>query len=99
MDVRNWFRHFFVALGALFYLGTALMLLYQYLGLTQGWPGLFLNVIYDEAGDWWLDINWASPVLIGFFCALFLGAGLWGWIRREDRVAYREPVVRSQPGF
>lgn len=96
---RNWFRHFFVAAGALFYIGSMLMLLYQYLGLTQGWPGLFLSVIHDQAGDWWLDIDWTSPVLLGFFAAILLGAALYGWIRRRDFVAYREPVIQSQPGF
>lgn len=99
MSARNWFRHFFVACGALFYIGSMVMLLYQYLGLTLGWPGLFLRVTHDAVGDWWLDIDWSSPVLAGFFCAVLLGAALWGWVRREDHVAYREPEARSQHGF
>ncbi|MEF2144531.1 MAG: hypothetical protein V3573_03715 [Desulfovibrionaceae bacterium] len=95
----NWFRHFFVATGGLFYIGSMLMLLYQYLGLTQGWPGVFLSVIYDDAGDWWLDIDWASPALWGFVAAILSLAALHGWRLRRDFVPYREPEVKSQPGF
>ncbi|WP_247648347.1 hypothetical protein [Pseudodesulfovibrio sp. zrk46] len=97
--LRNMFRHFFVGLGAITYLTFGFTLVYQYIGLANDWPGVFLSVIHESSGDWWLDIDWASPVLVGTFCATTLAAALYAAWKRNDFVEYREPEVQSQSGF
>jgi len=97
--LKNIFRHAFVAMGALTYLLAVPVLLYQYLGLLNDWPGLFLSVIHDASGDWWLDIHWSSPVLMAFFLLMALLALTYGILKRNDMVEYREPEVQSQAGF
>ena len=93
------FRHFFVALGALGYLLMVPVLLYQYLGLINGWPYLFLSIVHDAAGDWWLDVDWSSSVLWTTFLLIALAAAVYAFRRRHDLVEYREPEVQSQHGF
>lgn len=97
--LKNIIRHSFVAMGALTYLLAVPVLLYQYFGLLYGWPGLFLSVIHDASGDWWLDVHWSSPVLLGYFLLMGLLAVTYGVIKRHDLGEYREPDIQSQAGF
>lgn len=96
---KNMFRHFFVAIGALGYLLMVPVLLYQYLGLMNDWPYLFLGIVYDAAGDWWLDVNWSSPALWLTFLGITLTAMGYAFWKRNDYVDYREPEIQSQHGF
>lgn len=96
---KNMFRHFFVAFGALLYLAACPMFLYQYLGLMNDWPFVFLSVIHDASGDWWLDINWYSPVIWSTLLLTTLMAVVYAACKRNDYGEYREPDVQSQPGF
>ncbi len=97
--LKNMFRHFFVAMGALSYLVACPVLLWQYIGLMNGWPYIFLNVVYDASGDWWLDINWYSPVIWSMLLLNVLTAIIYAYCKRNDLGEYREPDVQSQPGF
>ncbi|WP_291327051.1 hypothetical protein [Desulfovibrio sp. UCD-KL4C] len=97
--LSNIFRHFFVGLGAMLYLFACPVLLYQYLGLMNHWPYIFISVIYDASGAWWLDVDKSSPVL---WCALLftvLAAVIYAISKRNDYVGYREAEVQSQSGF
>ncbi|SOB58731.1 conserved protein of unknown function [Pseudodesulfovibrio profundus] len=96
---KNMFRHFFVGLGAITYLTLGFTLLYQYLGVINDWPGVFLTVMREASGDWWLDIDWTSPVLLGTFCITTLLAGIYAAVKRNDFGEYREPDIQSQSGF
>lgn len=96
---KNMFRHFFVGLGAITYLTVGFTLLYQYLGVVYDWPGVFLTVIHEQSGDWWLDIDWTSPVLLGTFISTTLAAMVYAALKRNDYGEYREPDVPSQTGF
>ncbi len=97
--LKNMFRHFFVAFGAILYLGSCPLLLYQYLGVMRGWPGVFLSVVHDTSGDWWLDIDWASPTVWGMLGFTLLAAAGYAVLKRGDLGGYREAEVHSQPGF
>lgn len=97
--MKNILRHAFVAMGALSYLLAVPVLLYQYFGLMNGWPGLFLSVVHDASGDWWLDVHWSSPVLLAFFLLMGLLSVTYGVIKRNDLGEYREPEIQSQAGF
>ena len=97
--LKNMFRHFFVGLGALGYLLMVPVLLYQYLALMNDWPYLFLSIIYDASGDWWLDVNWQSSALWSTFLCIGVAALGYAYWKRNDYVEYREPEVQSQPGF
>lgn len=97
--LKNMFRHFFVGLGAITYLTFGFTLLYQYIGVTNDWPGVFLTVVHEPSGDWWLDMDWSSPVLLGTFCATTLGAALYAIWKRNDFIGYRESEIPSQHGF
>nr|WP_321258757.1 hypothetical protein [uncultured Pseudodesulfovibrio sp.] len=97
--LKNFLHHFIVGLGALGYLLAVPVLLYQYLGLMNDWPHLFLSIVYDTAGDWWLDVNWQAPALwiaIGF---IVMAAATHAFIRRNDTIGYREGEVPSAHGF
>lgn len=96
---KNMFRHFFVAFGAITYLLGAGMFLYQYLGVVNGWPGVFLSVVHDAAGDWWLDIDWTSPVIWTFVSCTAAMAAVYAVWKRDDQEGYRDPETQSQPGF
>lgn len=96
---RNMMRHAFVALGAMAYLGAVPLLLYQYFGMLMDWPGVFLHVVHDANGDWWLDADWNSPVPWASMGVVLLSALIYGMLRRKDDGHYREPDVTSQPGF
>jgi hypothetical protein len=95
----NALRHFIVAFGALTYLMAMPLFLYQYLGLNYEWPGVFLNVVYDTSGDWWLDINWYSPVIWSTLIGSAVMSVAYAAYKRHDLGEYREPNVQSQPGF
>ena len=97
--LKNIFRHFLVGLGAMLYLFACPLFLYQYLGLMNDWPGVFISVIYDAAGDWWLDINWSSSVIWTMLTFTVLTAAVYAIRKRHDLVGYREPDIQSQPGF
>ena len=97
--LKNMFRHFFVAFGATLYLGACPVFLYQYLGLMNDWPYVFLNVVYDASGDWWLDIAWHSPVIWSTVLLAAMTAVVYAAFKRNDLGEYREPKVQSQPGF
>lgn len=96
---KNIFHHFFVGFGAITYLGGAAMFLYQYFGLMHDWPGVFLQVVHDAAGDWWLDIDWSSPVIWGTLGVTASLAACWAVYKRNDQLGYRESEVQSQHGF
>lgn len=96
---KNMFRHFFVGLGAITYLTLGFTLIYQYLGVVYDWPGIFLTVVHEASGDWWMDIDWTSPVLLGTFCMTTISALIYATVRRNDFIDYREPEVQSQSGF
>ncbi len=96
---KNMFRHFFVGFGAMLYLGACPLFLYQYLGLINDWPYVFLSVIYDASSDWWLDINWYSPVIWSMLLLTALTSIAYAACKRHDRGEYRDPDVQSQPGF
>lgn len=98
-SLRNFVRHTFVALGALAYLGAVPLLIYQYLGVLMDWPGVFLRVIRDASGDWWLDADWNSPVPWASLAVVAACAVTYGLVRRNDDGEYREPGITSQPGF
>lgn len=97
--LKNMFRHFFVAFGACLYLGACPLFLYQYLGLMNDWPFVFLNIVYDASGDWWLDIQWYSPVIWSTLLLTALIAVVYAVCKRHDLGEYREPDIQSQPGF
>ena len=97
--LKNMFRHFFVAFGAILYLACCPLFLYQYLGLMNDWPHVFLSVVYDASGDWWLDIHWSSPVIWSTLLLTCMAAIVYAASKRHDLGEYREPDVRSQPGF
>jgi hypothetical protein len=96
---KNMFRHFIVGLGAITYLTWGFTLLYQYLGVVNGWPGVFLTVVREASGDWWLDVDWSSPVLVGTFACTTLAALVYAVVRRNDFLGYREAEIQSQSGF
>lgn len=96
---KNMFRHFFVSFGAILYLGACPLLLYQYLGVVNGWPGVFLSVVRDASGDWWLDIDWHSDVILATLLLALLTSAAYAALRRHDYQEYREPGVQSQAGF
>lgn len=93
------FWHFFVGLGAISYLSMGFMLVYQYLAVTMNLPGRFLTVLHTSNGDWWLDIQWSHPVMIGWALCSLTSACAYAWWKRGDTKAYREPEIESQPGF
>lgn len=97
--LKNMLRHFFVAFGGLFYMTSSLAFGYQYAATYYDLPGRALTVVHDAAGDWWLDVDWTHPFLLGWFAFLALGAFCHAVWRRNDTVEYREPEVQSQPGF
>jgi len=97
--LKNMLRHFFVGLGAITYLTLGFTLVYQYLGLMNGWPGIFLSVIHEASGDWWLDVDWSSPVLLGTFVATACMAAVYATIKRHDEGSYRDTEVESASGF
>ncbi|WP_027722084.1 hypothetical protein [Maridesulfovibrio zosterae] len=97
--LKNILRHFFVSFGAITYLGATPVLLYQYMGMSRDWPGIFISVIYDQAGDWWLDINWSSPVIGIIILVNSLLAAIYSYKKRSDRLGYRESRVESSAGF
>ncbi len=97
--LKNIFRHFFVGMGAITYLTFGFTLLYQYIGVVNDWPGVFLTVVHEASGDWWLDIDWSSPVLLGTFGVTTVGAMIYALWRRNDFIEYREPETLSQSGF
>lgn len=96
---KNMFRHFFVAFGATLYLGACPLLLYQYFGVMNDWPFVFLSVIHDASGDWWLDINWYSSVIWLSLLLTALISVVYAFFKRHDYQEYREPDIQSQPGF
>lgn len=93
------FWHFFVGLVAISYLSMGFMLVYQYLAISMSLPGRFLTVLHDANGDWWLDIQFGHPVFIGWAVGAFTAACCYAWWKRNDKRAYREPEIESQPGF
>ncbi|WP_243547299.1 hypothetical protein [Pseudodesulfovibrio tunisiensis] len=95
----NWFRHFFVGLYAMTYLSFGFMLVYQYIGMKFDWPGVFLTMIHDAAGNPWLDVNWSHPVVLGWATLVLCAATVWGLFKRHDFMEYREAATESQPGF
>jgi NhaP-type Na+/H+ and K+/H+ antiporter len=97
--LKNMLRHFIVGLGAITYLTWGFALLYQYLGVINGWPGVFLRVVHESSGDWWLDVDWSSPVLVGTFVCTTLAALVYAIVRRNDYLGYRESQIPSQSGF
>jgi hypothetical protein len=97
--LKNMCRHFFVAFGAVTYLTFALVFLYQYLGLMNGWPGVFLSVVYDASGDWWLDIDWHSRVIWTTLLLTCASSVAYAAYRRNDRGWYRNTEIQSQAGF
>ncbi len=102
MDIKtlkNMFHHFVVGLGAITYRTWGFALLYQYLGVINDWPGVFLTVVHEASGDWWLDVDWTSPVLLGTFLCTTLAAIVYAAVRRNDFIGYREPDIQSQSGF
>lgn len=96
---KNMFRHFFIGLGAVTYLTFGFTLIYQYLGVVNGWPGVFLTVMREASGDWWLDVDWSSPVLLGTFLCTTVAAMGYATYKRNDFRQYREPNIQSQSGF
>ena len=96
---KTFFHHFIVGLGALGYLLMVPVLLYQYLGLMNDWPYLFLSIVHDTEGSWWLDVNWSAPALWIVVAAITLAAAVHAFIRRNDTLGYRESEIPSQVGF
>jgi hypothetical protein len=97
--LKNMFHHFIVGLGAITYLTLGFTLLYQYIGAVNHWPGVFLSVIHEASGDWWLDVDWSSPVLLGTFLCTTAAAMVYATIKRNDFQGYRESDIPSQSGF
>ncbi|CCO24116.1 hypothetical protein [Maridesulfovibrio hydrothermalis] len=97
--LKNMFKHFFVSFVAITYLGATPILFYQYMGMSRSWPGVFIRTIYDHAGDWWLDVNWFSPVIGIILLVNAALAATYAMKKRCDHLGYRESRVESKAGF
>lgn len=95
----NFFRHFIICFGGIFYGVGPLFFLYQCIGLFYNLPGVFLHKVSTGGEQWWLKIDFKHELFIGFWLFLILVSLIYALLNIKNFKPYADPKVKSLSGF